>query len=446
MDKVSDIPHQNRLSRRFVLAVTTQCTSSVPAEPEVVIECPDTQQPLPSSEASRSLVEQVWTEEFRKDVWTKKHLHLTGSPDRFRDLVHYTDIEQILRLTSPASDRLQFALEGRYVDRGILCDCSPLDGGLRPANFNALKVEELLKSGATLIVNALDEIHEPAGTLANDLETLFGDRVQVNLYASWRDLPGFDVHWDEQEVFILQVKGSKEWRLYGRTCPHPLRSVNRNQTAPKVPLLRVVMREGDVLYLPRGEWHSVHPLGTPTIHLTFGVHTSCGVDLARWLADRLAQTEFGRSDIPVLHAPSSESEQYITEYRAAVGQLTRAGFLESFTRERRRLNKRRRHIQLKHVDCGSDKDLADSIRIRYLPDCSSRVNQDNAEYLIITDEGRRILCSRSGAPVLLALRAHRSCTFRDFLDMTEGSLSKDDVKKMVAELCDVGLVSLQASG
>ena len=75
------------------------------------------------------------------------------------------------------------------------------------------------------------------------------------------------------------------------------------QAAAQEPLLDVVLRPGDCLYLPRGYLHSATALGGVSGHLTIGVHawTRYAV-LERVLADlqaELAQDESWRASLPL---------------------------------------------------------------------------------------------------------------------------------------------------
>ena len=72
---------------------------------------------------------------------------------------------------------------------------------------------------------------------------------------------GFAPHFDDVEVFILQIEGKKRWRLYEpRNKQEELprfSSPNFDQSEIGEPCLDVVLEAGDLLYLPRGTIHQV---------------------------------------------------------------------------------------------------------------------------------------------------------------------------------------------
>jgi len=100
----------------------------------------------------------------------------------------------------------------------------------------ATALVEELRRGATLIIDAVDAFHEPLTALAENLERLFHVRIQVNAYAGWRHSNGFNVHWDDHDVFILQVAGRKRWTVFGSTRrAYPLKNVVETDTEPPRP-------------------------------------------------------------------------------------------------------------------------------------------------------------------------------------------------------------------
>ena len=131
------------------------------------------------------------------------------------------------------------------------------------------------------------------------LERELGEKIQVNLYAGWHSEPGFNVHWDDHDVIVLQLAGRKKWMIYGETRKHPLASdVERDTTPPDEPIWEETISDGDLLYIPRGFWHVATPLDEASLHLTIGIPNRTGIDLMTWLTQRLRTSEVFRKDLP----------------------------------------------------------------------------------------------------------------------------------------------------
>lgn len=180
----------------------------------------------------------------------------------------------------------------------------------QPAEFHTRLAE-----GASLVIDAIDQIHPPIRDSAAGLERFFRTPVQVNAYASWTAEEGFGTHWDDHDVVVLQLEGSKRWKIYGPTRQSPAwRDVETPEAPTGGPIADIVLAPGDMLYLPRGWWHAVSAdQGTASLHLTFGLGTQTGAEFLGWLCDHLRESTTVRADVPRFGTPEER-----TEYLAAI--------------------------------------------------------------------------------------------------------------------------------
>ncbi|MEV5479986.1 MULTISPECIES: cupin domain-containing protein [Streptomyces] len=198
------------------------------------------------------------------------------------------------------------------------------------------ELHQCLAEGASLVIDAIDELHEPVADLAQHLESWLRTHVQVNAYASWSAREGFGTHWDDHDVIVVQVEGSKHWRLYGPTRIAPMhRDTAQPEPPPEQPVADLVLEPGDVLYLPRGWWHAVAAdQGVRSLHLTCGLTPHTGADLLVWLSEMLRATEQVRADLP-LHAGPDVQAAYVESLREHLAvALEEPGLLEQFAAAR----------------------------------------------------------------------------------------------------------------
>jgi hypothetical protein len=111
-------------------------------------------------------------------------------------------------------------------------------------------------------------------------------------------------------VVVVQLHGSKRWRLWGMTREAPtFRDVESPEEPEGDPVADLVLSPGDVLYLPRGWWHSVTAdQGTESLHLTFGMVPHTGADLMLWVVDQLRASLALRRDIPRFCSLAEQSD------------------------------------------------------------------------------------------------------------------------------------------
>jgi ribosomal protein L16 Arg81 hydroxylase len=81
--------------------------------------------------------------------------------------------------------------------------------------------------------------------------------VHANVCITPQNSSGFTPHYDTHEVLVLQIGGSKVWRIYDPPLKLPHRSQPFNAASHRLPprprpRFELEMRPGDLLYLPRG--------------------------------------------------------------------------------------------------------------------------------------------------------------------------------------------------
>lgn len=187
-------------------------------------------------------------------------------------------------------------------------------------------LSRLYAEGATLVLQALHRTHPPLIAFARELTADLGHPVQVNAYVTPPQSQGFSDHYDVHDVFVLQVAGEKRWTIREPVHPHPLRNqpwTDRREAvraaAQREPLLDVVLRPGDALYLPSGFLHAAQALGETSAHLTVGVHTWTRAHLVNELIARLGHLEALREPLP-LGVDVADPEQL----QAALAETVRA--------------------------------------------------------------------------------------------------------------------------
>ncbi|MCX4591227.1 cupin domain-containing protein [Streptomyces sp. NBC_01549] len=255
---------------------------------------------------------------FLAQTYHRSYAHFPGTADT-AGLFSWDDLNRIIATQRLEPPRLRLSMDGEMVPlhryaipttnrRAVTWS------RIQPADFHAQ-----LKDGASLVLDAVEKIHPVVGAAAEGLERFLGTSVQANAYASWTDREGFGLHWDDHDVVVVQVHGSKRWRLYGSTREAPtFRDVESPDRPEGDPVADIVLAPGDVLYLPRGWWHAVTAdQGTESLHLTFGMVPHTGADLMLWVVDQLRSSLALRRDIPRF-ASLSEHSDFIAALRGEV--------------------------------------------------------------------------------------------------------------------------------
>jgi JmjC domain len=248
----------------------------------------------------------------------------------FRDLF---DLDVVDRLVSRQGLRTPFL---RVARNGQTFPASRFTrgggvGATIPDQVDDAALARLFADGATIVLQGLHRTHPPLVDFAQALARDLGHPVQVNAYVTPPQAKGFSDHYDVHDVFVLQVAGEKRWSIHEPVLRHPTRdqpwtdrTAAVEAAARRDPLLDVVLRPGDALYLPAGFLHAAQALGETSAHLTVGVHIWTRAHLLAQLVTALESVEALREPLPLgvdVADPASvglELQETIDSLRAAL--------------------------------------------------------------------------------------------------------------------------------
>lgn len=266
-----------------------------------------------------NLAAHLGQDEFLAQVLHRQHAHIPAALSNPAELIAWDDVNTILATHRLEPPRLRLSANGEMLPAHRYTGPVTTRRHTVWQRLHPTELHARLTEGASLVIDAVDELHPPVGRAAMELEQWLHTGVQANLYASFTAREGFGVHWDDHDVVVIQIDGAKRWKLYGPTRTAPMyKDTAEPEPPPEEPVVELVLRPGDVLYLPRGWWHSVAASeGEHSLHLTFGIQTTTGAQLLSWLADDLRRHDVLREDLPV-HATAAQQAAYLERLRKEV--------------------------------------------------------------------------------------------------------------------------------
>lgn len=394
-------------------------------------------------EQLEELLEPDSAEEFMAHTWGQTYRHVRGSKGKFAHLLPWDQLNLILRQHRLDFPRLRLVLDGERLP--VSTYLRHMTGGRgRPSipRLQTTKLIEQLRRGATLVLDAVDELYEPLEDLAASLELFFREHVQINTYAGWHTSHGFDLHWDDHDVFILQVAGRKRWSIYGMTRRFPF--VGDSQPAEKPdaekPIWEATLEDGDLLYIPRGWWHVAHPLNEPTLHLTVGVHNRSGLDLLRWLTERMSDAELFRQDLPRFSS-DEERAQHLNRLREELLSAWSDDLLERYFADLDRKAEARARPSLPWAAMTDALSSMKDARVHLVAPrpLDFRIEGGVVAFSALKQHWR---FAADALPILRLLDERRLCTVAELCTVSDGKLEEQTVRMFLRELLLYGLIAL----
>ncbi|WP_372502672.1 cupin domain-containing protein [Tistrella mobilis] len=157
------------------------------------------------------------------------------------------------------------------------------------------QLQALCQGGASLVLLAMHRHVQALAALAAMVERHVEAPVTINAYASFTRDGAFQIHRDGHDVLVVQIAGRKRWFCHGRRSEPPFGGETVDpRRDPGPPEAEMVLAPGDLLFVPKGDYHraEVADAGGQSLHLTVAIQRPDGAEVLRWrlreMADRLA--------------------------------------------------------------------------------------------------------------------------------------------------------------
>jgi bifunctional lysine-specific demethylase and histidyl-hydroxylase NO66 len=242
--------------------------------------------------------------EFAEQYWSRQPL-LTRDGRGYDDLFSATAVDELVSRRGLRTPFLRMAKDGTVLAARQFTRAGGAGAGITDQAADD-RVLAQLADGATLVLQGLHRTWPPLVDFGTSLAAELGHPVQINAYVTPPDNRGFAPHYDVHDVFVLQVAGTKRWRIHAPVVCDPLESQNWERSRAAVaaqaehePMLDCVLVPGDALYLPRGTIHAAEALGETSVHLTVGIHPITRYQLVRELLDLAQENAALRTALPV---------------------------------------------------------------------------------------------------------------------------------------------------
>ena len=242
------------------------------------------------------LLAPMQSDTFFKRHWENEPLHICRSqPDFYASLLTSHDVEQAISSGGLRYPAIQIARGGRFFSPEAFTRTIRSGGDLFTGIPDLDRVRAEYEGGATISLPGFHRAWKPLGALAQAVEREFNHPVHTNVYITPGKAAGFTPHYDTHEVFVLQIAGTKHWRIENPPLrlPHRSQPFDSRAYKPSAPLLELDLAPGDLLYLPRGFVHS-----TMTISESASIHVTLGITMYTWVELLAAWAELSR------HTPS----------------------------------------------------------------------------------------------------------------------------------------------
>ncbi len=236
--------------------------------------------------------------EFLQLLHERKLTLLRGKdPDRYTQLLGWNALRQMIgRGDYPhASDHFRVAKESVQ---------APPEQWTNDGRPDAAKLEQCLADGYSVIITHIEPLIAPLAALCADIKSRLREDVYAGLIVTSGKDGAFKIHYDFEDLIIVQAEGTKRWQIYGPAVSNPVRGMPRPTPPDGPPMFDEVLQTGDILFVPAGNWHHCEAGPGRSVHFSVFMLPPSGWHGVKRIISPLIAEEMFRTPLTRLAGPS----------------------------------------------------------------------------------------------------------------------------------------------
>jgi ribosomal protein L16 Arg81 hydroxylase len=259
-----------------------------------------------------NLVEPIGRERFFSEYFGKTWVQVKGSSSLTQSVMTWSELNRLISMRSiwtPATMRVM--LDRKAMANEDYCSSLIATGGGEQMRPDMKKLEPLIRRGVSIVLNDINTHAPGVAAVCDALQEATGGTVQSNLYFSMRQRQAFGPHNDTHDVFALHCCGEKVWQVYKNKEDSPIAHPRHQRSFDEAAKMageveaEVKMEPGDLLYLPRGQFHDALASQNGSVHIAFGVTMPKMIDLLTAIWEAALLSPKMRANLPL--KPDSET-------------------------------------------------------------------------------------------------------------------------------------------
>ncbi|WP_420548480.1 cupin domain-containing protein [Curvivirga sp.] len=274
------------------------------------------------------IIAPITEEEFFRDYFGKKHLHIPGAANKYEKAMTWEILSNLLNMHSIwSSSSLMLAVDRKVIPANEYCRPGIDHSGNNVMQPDPNMVKQHISNGATLVCNDIDTLNPGLMGICNALEKAVNGKSQANLYCSSKQRQAFGSHYDTHDVFAMHMEGEKVWRIFSKMENLPIRHPEyikpdeRQQKERGDSYIEITMKPGDFLYVPRGLYHDALSSSDGCIHIAFGLTGYIGLDVIETLGSAMVHDPLFRLNAPRLSLGRDAMKKHLSEMADHIGKM-----------------------------------------------------------------------------------------------------------------------------
>lgn len=165
-----------------------------------------------------------------------------------------------------------------------------------------------MNGGFSLAATRIDAFAPHLNLLCESIRATVREQIKMGVIVTTGKGGAFTLHYDPEDLIILQVEGRKRWKIFGPPVANPVVGIKHTPVPPEDTLVfDEILEPGDFLFLPAGNWHRCENESARSLHLGIFFQPPNGLDVLNTLASQFHADEQFRMPLTRLDDPSNHS-------------------------------------------------------------------------------------------------------------------------------------------
>jgi len=194
-----------------------------------------------------------------------------------------------------------------------------------------------MAGGISLAVGRIDPYAPHLKTLCDNIRATVQEQVRMGVIVTTGKGGAFTLHYDPEDLIILQVEGRKRWKIFGPPVVDPIVGMTPAAPPPEDTLLfDEILEAGDFLFMPAGNWHRCENESSRSVHLGFFFQPPNGLDVIKAFTSQLLADDLLRKPLTRLDDAADFSAVEVDIKSRAMDRISKLdlkAFLSDFQRQ-----------------------------------------------------------------------------------------------------------------
>ena len=179
---------------------------------------------------------------------------------------------------------------------------------LKDGELDAAKIESLLTHGASIIITHLEQSVPSLAALCDNIKSRLPEKIKAGLIVTTGAGGALNLHYDTEDIIILQVEGTKRWQIYSPAVANPVKDLPKQLPPKSAPIFDEFLLPGDFLFVPGGNWHQCENGPGRSLHLGIFFVPPNGYHAVKTITSQLLCEEMFRVPLTRLDSSSERAK------------------------------------------------------------------------------------------------------------------------------------------